>query len=336
MILLDALYINEGGGKVLLEYLISCLQPIKKEVVYLLDRRCLNELKLDSDIEVYYLDASLINRYRFYKLHKGRFDKVFCFGNLPPLQRLDCDVYTYFHQTMYLNISKEFNLKFRLFFKLKQTIFNFIKQNTTYWLVQNDKMKKGLIEKYNIRVNKILNVPFYQDNDLLCGSKDKEKDTFIYVSNATPNKNHKALVKAFCQFYDNYKRGKLILTVSEKYVDLYNLIKRLQEKGYPIDNIGFVGREELISNYQEAEYLIFPSLEESFGLGIVEAIECGCKVIGADLPYMHQVCSPSIMFDPFSVQSIEQAFVKAVNKEEKETKQKIFNEIDQLISLLKN
>jgi hypothetical protein len=39
MILIDALYINNSGGKVLLDYLIEELEKTDKEVFYLLDER---------------------------------------------------------------------------------------------------------------------------------------------------------------------------------------------------------------------------------------------------------------------------------------------------------
>ncbi|MCA4793875.1 glycosyltransferase [Myroides odoratimimus] len=335
MILLDALYINEGGGKILLDYLISRVRKENLKVVYLLDDRCKDKVLFDDDIEVFFMKATLKNRYKFYKNNAFKFHIVFCFGNLPPLYNIDSKVYTYLHQSLYLEVSKQFGLMFRSFFKLKQCILYFLKDNTNYWMVQNKNMKLNLSKKYDINKDRIMIVPFYPNNDFSIYSNVRVNDSFIYVSNATPNKNHKRLIEGFCVFYDKYKKGRLKLTVSSKYLGVFEIIKKKQKEGYPIENIGFVDHDELIVNYHKAEYLIFPSLEESFGLGIVEAMECGCKVIGADLPYMHQVCEPSILFNPKDVNSISEAFEKAINKKEVNTKQKIFNEIDQLISLLK-
>ena len=53
-------------------------------------------------------------------------------------------------------------------------------------------------------------------------------------------------------------------------------------------------RLTLQKEYLSSEFLMFPSLTESFGLGLIEAIECGCKVIGADLPYTYEVCEPHL------------------------------------------
>ncbi|AJA70390.1 Glycosyl transferase group 1 [Myroides sp. A21] len=335
MILIDALYINNGGGKILLNYLVNVLEQQQESVYYLFDIRCKNDYSDIPNEKKHYMKASTGMRYKFYSKNRNTFTKVLCFGNLPPLRGLNCEVYTYFHQPMYLNIPKEFGIKQRSLFKAKQTFLNLCKQNTDYWLVQNNGMKEALSKRYGLDLKNVLIKAFYPNEDLVKNTEAQIKNTFIYVSGGAPHKNHARLINAFCDFFDKYKEGELILTVGKEHQDITITISEKKKNGYPIRNIGFVGREELISNYHKAEYLVFPSLEESFGLGIVEAIECGCKVIGADLPYMYQVCDPSIIFNPFDVESIVDAFGKAIKKEEKETKQRIFNEIDQLIWLLK-
>lgn len=44
MVLIDALYINNGGGKILLDYLVCELEKSGKEVFYLLDKRVENKV----------------------------------------------------------------------------------------------------------------------------------------------------------------------------------------------------------------------------------------------------------------------------------------------------
>ena len=84
-----------------------------------------------------------------------------------------------------------------------------------------------------------------------------------------------------------------------------------------------------------SEFVIYPSFSESFGIGIIEGIENGCKIIGADLEYLKSVCNPSLTFNPNSPFSIADAFQKSVKTEIKKTKQLVFNEIKRLINLLK-
>ena len=93
MILVDALYINSGGGKVLLDYLIQELEKTDKKIYYLLDNRIKDNIQQIKDTnKVLYLPASFNKRHLFYKENKNLFSTVLCFGNLPPNIRLKAKV----------------------------------------------------------------------------------------------------------------------------------------------------------------------------------------------------------------------------------------------------
>lgn len=158
--------------------------------------------------------------------------------------------------------------------------------------------------------------------------------SYIYVSDVSPHKNHLNLIISFCKFYDKHSIGQLTLTVNEHYTEMFNLIQLKRKQGYPIINLGFVDRSTLSKIYQGNQFLIYPSSAESFGLGIVEAIENGCDVIGSNLEYMFQVCVPSITFDPNSIDEITNAFEKSLENTFPKTVQKVYNQIEQLIHLL--
>ncbi len=53
---------------------------------------------------------------------------------------------------------------------------------------------------------------------------------------------------------------------------------------YPTDNVvirGFLSREELVEEMSRASVLVLPSIEDGFGLVIVQALACGCPVIAS-------------------------------------------------------
>lgn len=337
MLLIDALYINNGGGKILLNYLVDRLEKEGLAPFYLFDERCKNDFSQIPENRKIFMRASLWARHKFYKDNYHLYSKVLCFGNLSPTIKLGVPIYTYFHQTLYLNIPKEFSLKDRIGFKIKTYIFKELLSNTSKLLVQNEIVKEESIKKLPIEASKIICIPFYPNEDLIVNrGVKKEKYSFIYVSSGYPHKNHLNLIAAFCKFHDTFGVGKLILTVDvQQFKALGDLIDQKTKVGYPIVNIGFVNRTSLIQYYGVSEYLVFPSLEESFGLGIVEAIDSGCKVIGSNLPYLHQVCNPSLMFDPLSVESIFTALAQTVDNVVPPTEKKINNRIADLIELLK-
>src|SRR5690606_28796151 len=138
----------------------------------------------------------------------------------------------------------------------------------------------------------------------------------------------------FCFAYDIEKKGNLTVTVPESDIDLCELIYRKNALGYPINNVGFIDRESLIELYLSHEYFIFPSLAESFGLGLVEAIDGGCKIIAADLCYTYEVCEPSLIFNPHSVESMRNAIVTAVQNELSYAQKLIENDISKIMQLL--
>lgn len=336
MILIDAIYINNSGGKVLLDYLIECLEKTKMEIHYLFDDRIKNNHPAIKTNQVTYLKASLFNRHKFYLKNHLRYNKVLCFGNLPPSFKLNVPVFTYLHQTLFLDIPKSISIVNKAKITLKIIVLNILKKNTNHWLVQSKFIGEGLSLKYKIDLECIKIIPFYPPLINVNVNYFRKKNGFVYISNGGVHKNHFNLIAGFCKFHDENKEGSLHITISEYFPILLKYIDERINSGYPIINHGFINREELIAIYNTNEYLIFPSLAESFGLGIIEAIENGCKVIGADLPYTYAVCNPSIIFNPLDSNDIKRALQDSQQESIKNTQQLAFNQIDDLILLLKS
>lgn len=335
MILLDSLYINNSGGKVLLDYLVKKIDENDLDAFYLFDNRCKNDFDYVSVSSKKFLKPSLTQRYNFYKKNKNKFDVILCFGNLAPPIKTKSTVYTYFHQRIYLDIPDSFSFKQKIAFKLKSLVFQYLLKNTDFVVLQTSNIKQAFLNKIkNIKHSKVLEIPFYEEMPLK--KLEVNKNSFLYVSSGSPHKNHDLLLDAFKIFYNKYQKGKLIITIDKKHNYLINKIRKLIELGYPIENVGLISKIELEYYYNSSEFVIYPSLSESFGLGILEGLDTNCKIIGSDLPYLNAVCEPSLKFDPRSLEEIVNCFKLATFQDIKESKQKVFNEIDKLISLLKN
>ncbi|UOU96723.1 glycosyltransferase [Chryseobacterium daecheongense] len=335
MILIDAIYTHQTGGKVLLDYLVSEIEKTDAEVFYLFDDRISKDsYKIKPTNKFLFEKSTFFKRFSFYRKNKDIFSKVLCFGNIPPPIKINAIVYTFLHQRIYLEIPRELPLKTRFSFFIKTEVVKLFKDNTDYWLVQNENIKLKLNEKFKVDKNHILNLPFYPS---VKGEKEIERNNFgfIYISHPFPHKNHLNLIDAFCLFYDLENKGQLVLTVDRSYKELCDYIDEKIAKGYPIKNIGFVNRDDLYQYYRGNRYLIFPSLTESFGLGIIEAIENGCDIIGANLPYTYEVCEPSLIFDPNNVQSIKDSIIQSIDFHNvKRSKLKVKDKIQTLIKLL--
>ncbi|KQF03203.1 hypothetical protein APB97_02740, partial [Acinetobacter baumannii] len=282
-----------------------------------------------------FISNSIIKRHYFYKKNKDQFNAVICFGNLPPTIRLKAKVLVYFHQPLFLEIPKEFSLKNKIIYGIKQNILNFLKSNADLWMVQSEFIRVELSKKYfSNESEKIIKLPFYPELSFSYYNMNRVKDSFLYVSNSSPHKNHYRLIDSFCLAYDELQKGSLTITVPNSDLNLCEFIQKKINLGYPIKNVGFIDREKITALYLANEYLIFPSLAESFGLGLAEAIDGGCKIIASDLSYTYEVCEPSLVFDPLSIESMKNAIVTAINDELPYAKKLIENDISKIMQLL--
>ena len=98
-------------------------------------------------------------------------------------------------------------------------------------------------------------------------------------------------------------------------------------------NHGLLNKEKLSELYFGSEYMIFPSLTESFGLPIVEGINHGCKIIASDRKYVDQICIPSLKFDPLNKYDIAEKIKKTNEIDVLRSKLLVKDEIDKIVDL---
>lgn len=329
MILLDALHVNSGGGKVLLDYLVEELEQSGIDVFYLFDDRCKNDFHYIPIDRKVYLKASIRSRFYFYKHNKNNFSKVFCFGNFPPPIKLGIKAYTFFHNILILNIPKNYTFKNKIKSYLRKEYFKFLLKNTDSIIVQSKFVKNSFRNLY--RKNDILIFPFFEEFKFK--NRTEKKHQFLYVASFLPHKNHTKLFEAWELLATMNMYPELHLTL-KNIVEVENLIKELANKGIKIINHGYMNKTKLSKLYSESKYLIYPSLTESFGLPLIEACAFNCNIIASDLDYVHQVIQPSLTFNPFSAESIAYSVKECELGKIPETKQKVKNKIQDIINLL--
>ncbi len=85
------------------------------------------------------------------------------------------------------------------------------------------------------------------------------------------------------------------------------------------DRVVFTGRlddRELVAVLQGAELSVTPSLEEGFGLPVLEAAACGVAAIASNVSSLPEVLDePGACFDPYFPKAIADAIVKALTDE---------------------
>ena len=148
-------------------------------------------------------------------------------------------------------------------------------------------------------------MPFF-DNSNIENTEFIREHLYFYPAEGVPQKNHQLLFDVWekLSLYGIFPT--LVLTIDElKFPEIIKEIDRLKSHNVKIINIGFVSREEILHHYRKSKFLIFPSLNESFGLPLVEAANLGCHVIAPNLEYVNNVLETNAKFDTNSTDLFE-------------------------------
>lgn len=305
MLLIDAIYINQGGGFVLLRYLLDVLKERNIEFFLLADSRCIG--KLNDVTNIQYMSASLRGRWKFYTRISENITSILCFGNVPPPVKMDVPVYTYFHNINMLTLADCKDRRQKIMYWLKRTYIKSKKANTDKWFVQTSNTEHELVQNLKVGKSVVELYPFYKIPNFI--KTEAERTDYIFVGEDSGSKGHRELIDAWEILNEKGYKRTLHLTVSPQ-SSLYAELQTPRSIGLGIINHGFIPLDEVFRLYAKCQATVYPSRNESFGLGIIEALEAGCDVIASDLPYVHAICAPSEVFDRRNPASIAGAVIR--------------------------
>ena len=332
MILIDAIYLNSFGGKTIIELFIKKLINSSLRFHILIDSRLnLNSLKQMNLSNYTIIQASHNNRRFYYMQNINKFSSIVCLSNSPPPFKSELNTTIFFHNCLLLNpFERPVDFKSKMLNYLKSLYISYYNNTDYNWVVQTQLINKLLQENLKINSNQISIFPVYAKVFKSCCTK-KITNNFIYVSSGVIHKNHIRLIKAFIEVSKKTDKNiKLHLTLNKEELPKYVFPKNLK-----IEFHGTLSINDVNELYNSCEFVIYPSLVESFGLPLIEATNHGCKVIASDLPYVHEIIRPSLTFDPYLVDSISDSILKAVEIDNlPETKVLVENKLDNFIDFI--
>jgi glycosyltransferase involved in cell wall biosynthesis len=139
----------------------------------------------------------------------------------------------------------------------------------------------------------------------------------LFVGHLYPQKNFGTLARAFARL-KNMIPHKLLIAGRPRFKaegDL-NLLREL-EINDRVDFLHYVPNDDLPMLYNLADCFVYPSLYESFGLAQLEAMACGCPVIGANAGAIPEVTGGAAMlFDPHSPEELSQSILRLTSEPE--------------------
>lgn len=160
------------------------------------------------------------------------------------------DIITSVSHTALKEIYNFFNIKNKI--ENKQILYNSIGSNFDF--------DANIVEKLNLKNRK-----------------------YIYtISGNAPHKNLSFLLKSFHNFNKIYKDYKLVITgVPQQHHNLYNF-----------DNViltTFISKSEKNSLIQNADFFVFASLKEGFGIPLIEAMSLNENILASDIDVFREV-----------------------------------------------
>jgi glycosyltransferase involved in cell wall biosynthesis len=135
----------------------------------------------------------------------------------------------------------------------------------------------------------------------------------LFVGHLYPQKNFSVLARAFARLKNSIPH-RLIVAGRPRWKADADL-RLIQELGLGdrIDLLHFVPNDDLPLIYNLADCFVYPSLYESFGLAQLEAMACGCPVIGANSGAIPEITGgAALLFDPHSPEELSQAILTVI------------------------
>lgn len=143
-------------------------------------------------------------------------------------------------------------------------------------------------------------------------------DHYVFtVCNVAPHKNIHSLMKGFDLFVrrSGYK-GSLVIAGAFLYKEYFDTLKELKRSllsGERIVFLGWVDPRRLGFLYARADLFVFPSIEETFGIPVIEAMAYGVSVLASEgkdssneyfIPFQEICGSAAVYFDPFDPEDL--------------------------------
>lgn len=190
-------------------------------------------------------------------------------------------------------------------------------------------VKKDIIKILDIKAARIKVIYEAVDKKLLRGrGKNIVKSPyFLTVGNFYPHKNLTRLIFALRKLIVNpeYKDFKLLLVGPKDY--FYRRLKKFLKDKNLLGRVQFIlnsSDERLACFYKNAQFLLFPSLAEGFGLPGLEAMALRCPVMCSSLQVFKEVYQDvPIYFDPHDVDDIFLKLKKGLKEGKKARKERI-------------
>jgi glycosyltransferase involved in cell wall biosynthesis len=113
----------------------------------------------------------------------------------------------------------------------------------------------------------------------------------LFLGNTAPKKNMRGTLLAYSKYAKGNKKSLPLVIVESDRSVVTKMLEDIHQSDM-IDKIhltGYIPNNQLLAVYHLAEIFLYPSLRESFGMPIIEAMACGTTVITSDTSSMPEI-----------------------------------------------
>lgn len=337
---IEATQSSSPGNVELLIFLILKFSEYKFDITLYLGHKstikCINDLNI-SNLKI--VESSVVST--FLRSLRARSNTLF-FCSYPPLVRHNNSI-VYYHSAFFTNpykflLNKNLSFSIRISRVCINWLIKLFHRNVDVFFCQTKLICGDLRESFS--GIKVIPKPFYNDLELINAKKTRglPEFDFVYPATADKHKNHFFLFKAI-EMLGKKRKVTLIVTLPFNNTDYVSQVNEVNSNlGYhAIINIGRVSKEEVLKYYMNSRALVFPSIEESLGLPLIEAAFLGVPIIASDLPYVYSVIENPIVFDPKDFEKIANTLECFLDGKWNDFKQKnkVKNQVYEIIDYFK-
>jgi glycosyltransferase involved in cell wall biosynthesis len=145
--------------------------------------------------------------------------------------------------------------------------------------------------------------PIYDDKKLAEVKKRYQlpDSYFFFLGNTDPKKNTKNVLKAYADYIQKYGVIHKLVMLDYEHDALIGILNEIHapELIHQIHLTGYVINADLPAIYNQSDLFLYPSLRESFGIPMLEAMACGIPVITSNTSSMPEISGDAAIFvDP--------------------------------------
>ena len=196
-----------------------------------------------------------------------------------------------------------------------------IRKNTAV-IVQQEWLRKEFRKMFRLDHIIVARPDFKLDSVETSGISEARHDRkiFIYSAYPRPFKNFEAICEA----------AKLLEEKDQAFADKFEVWMTIDGSENPYSEmlrqkygnirsirwLGLISRDEMMRKYAESDYLIFPSVLETWGLPITEYKMFDKPMLVADLPYAHETVGDwdkVAFFDPYQASQLSEQMEKVLS-----------------------